>query len=137
MRIFVCTHEKCFMWTSNIQHVMIHFIMLHDNISSTHGKYDRNTWTIFDVTWNIFHVWNHLVFIMSHHLYHVTWRFSCQVMTTLWPWHDNYHVIEKRSLRHLKDHVNTIFFNNSRRIIMWTWKIYHVQQRNIFLIRNL
>jgi hypothetical protein len=78
MRKFTCTHEKCFISTSNIQYVTIHFIMLHDNISWTHGKYDWNTWTIFHVTWNIF-------------MYHLTWYSSC---------------------------------HNSRRNIIWTWKIY-------------
>jgi hypothetical protein len=104
-------------------------IMSHDNISSTHGKNDNNTWTVFDVTWNIFHVWNHLahnntwtVFdvtwnifhvwnhlahTMSHDLYHVTWCFSCQGMPTC----DMIMIMshEKKILHISQDHVNMIF----------------------------
>ena len=109
---------------------MIHFIMLHDNISSTHEKYEWNTWTIFLLTWNILHVY--LVFIMSHDLYHVTWHvsltwsMSCDIILII--------MSMQKNLLGIFKIMSTWFFQNPRRIIMSTWKIYHVQQRRIFLM---
>ena len=104
--------------------------MLHDNISSTHEKYEWNTWTIFLLTWNILHVY--LVFIMSHDLYHVTWHvsltwsMSCDIILII--------MSMQKNLLGIFKIMSTWFFQNPRRIIMSTWKIYHVQQRRIFLM---
>ena len=79
IRIFACTHEKCLMWTWNIQFVMIHFIMLHDNISSTHEQYF--TWhETFCMYHDTLYSSCHMISIMSHDNYHVTWYLSCNGM---------------------------------------------------------